>query len=346
MKTVKQKIWLIGPVLWLFSLAAHGADALVTGYHLKPASAIVTVGGTVKLKLVYCRVKANQPEVKPKAASDGKPGEKSIEDDLAPLVAPDPNSKAKSISDDLAPLPVLELVCEGEEGYGEARASFKVPADVKWQVVDGPGRVSGNLKGATYHAPASKPASNQATVSATFTYNTGREKTIALSRIKIVDQVEEYRGKATFQSPVAGIFATANVTWTLIKKKPGDDDDDDEGKLRYQASGTIAGKVTAPDCQPLNVNLVIQRGTDGGLDVDTTQKTYGFEFSSSSPITWMCGKPRQPMMVEGGSFFHFGSVCGQPEGVPVADLVSLRGTATCNTTGLFGTTTWTFEAVK
>lgn len=248
---MKHKIWLFGFVLWLFSLTAHGADALVDGYHLRPASAVVKTGGTVKLNLVSCRVKADKPGAKPKAASSGKPGKKYIEDDLAPLVPPDPNSKPKSIEDDLAPLLVLKLVCEGEEGYGEegygvGMAPLVSPAEVTWKMVDGPGRVSGDRKGATYHAPASRPKPNQATVSATVTYNVGKEKTILLSRITILDVAKVYEGTFTQQTVQVREDYTSSlagkIRWTF------DEYDEDSKWREYVGKGKAAFTITRKGC--------------------------------------------------------------------------------------------------
>jgi hypothetical protein len=326
------KRWLVAFALWLFGPAAYGADALVTGHHLRPASAVTMPGRTVKLKLIHCFVKDE---------SGAKPKPKSADDELAPLVPTPPSGgiKDKPPGKDRKPPP--RLVCEGDEGYGADLAPLVVPANVKWEVVGGKGRVSGNGLNATYHAPESKPAQNEATVAASFTHNVGSQKVIALSRIKIVDQVEEYRGKATFTSPVAGISGTAEVIWTRVRKP-----DDDDENLRYLATGTIQGTVAVPDCKTEQVKLPINRSDGGELTVEPAPKTYSFEFTSGSPITLMCGKPRRPWLVAGGSFFHFGTVCGHPEGVPIADLLALNGNDNCTTTGLFGTTTWSFEAVK
>lgn len=231
----------VGPALWLFSLAAYGADALVTGYHLKPASATVKTGGTVKLKLGYCEVKADKPGAKPKAASSGKPGKKSIEDDLAP---PDPNSKPKSIEDDLAPL-LVELVCEGDEGFGDVMAPL-VLLDVQWRIVDGQGRVSGDQKGATYHAPASRPKPNQATVSATVTYNVGKEKTILLSRMTILDVAKIYEGTFTQQTVQVLEDYTSSlagkIRWTF------DEYDEDSKWREYVGKGKAAFTITRKGC--------------------------------------------------------------------------------------------------
>jgi hypothetical protein len=39
--------------------------------------------------------------------------------------------------------------------------------DVKWEVVDGQGRVSGDRKGGSYRAPTTRPTPNKATVAVT-----------------------------------------------------------------------------------------------------------------------------------------------------------------------------------
>ena len=104
MKTMThKKMWLIAPVLYLVSLAAYGGEALVDGLHLKPASAVVKVGGTVKLSLDNCVVVDKALGKKPKAKSDSKPKKKYYGEGVA--------------DDELAPLPDWKLVCEGDDGY-------------------------------------------------------------------------------------------------------------------------------------------------------------------------------------------------------------------------------------
>lgn len=242
-----QKIWFVGSVLWLFSLAAYGAEALVTGYHLKPASAVVKVGGTVKLKLVYCFVK-EKSSVKPKGKSDSKPkkkyyGEGVADDELAPLVAP---PGAKFADDELAPLVLPPLVCEGDDGYGEELAPLMSAADVKWKVDDGQGRVSGDLKGATYHAPASKPTPNKATVSATVTYNAGKSKTILLSRITILDEVKTYTGTFTMYDVTVNSEYTTNLTGNI--RWEFDEYYDIGGWREYTGNGTATLNISRIGC--------------------------------------------------------------------------------------------------
>lgn len=295
----------LSAALWIGNAAAKEVPKkeLLNNFQLRPASKAVKVGGTVKLKLVFC------------VNVEGRPASP-------------------------------RLVCPGDDDYDRYAGELYplvAPSSVKWEVVEGPGRVTGGRLNATYHAPASKPASNVATVVATFTYNEGTQKTIALSRITIVDRVKQYRGKATFQSPVADITAVANVIWTLVEKDADAGDDEADSELRYEASGTIEGAVSVPDCKTAHVKLPILRSSGGELSVDLSQKTYSFEFSSDSPVTLMCGNP---WVLSGESFFHFGTGCGHPEGVPYTDVLALGGLDKCNTTGLLGTTTWTFEAVK
>lgn len=243
--TIKKKKWLVGIAMWLFSLAAYSEDAMVNGYHLRPASAVVKTGGTVKLKLVDCHFKSSVPSEKPKGKSSGKPEKKYIDDDLAPLVPPDPNSKPKkkSADDDLAPLPVFSLVCEGDEGYGDVLAPL-APLDVQWRVVDGQGSVTGDKDAASYHAPASKPTPNQATVSAT--YMLGKEKTILLSRITILDEVKTYVGTFTMYDVTVNSEYTTNLTGKIRWEF---DEYYEEGSWReYTGSGTAALRVNRKGC--------------------------------------------------------------------------------------------------
>ena len=62
--------------------------AMVDGLHLKPASAIVKVGGTVKLDLVYCKVAEKESGNKPKGTSNDKPSGKSA--NTTPELSPVP----------------------------------------------------------------------------------------------------------------------------------------------------------------------------------------------------------------------------------------------------------------
>jgi len=252
----------VAPVMLLVGLAAHGDEALVTGYHLRPASAVVQTGGTVKLKLVYCFVVDNKPVRK----QQGRSKKKYADDDLAPLVSP-PSGKAKYADDDLAPLvpppdkptdkyagddlaPLPYLVCEGDDDYdryaGEL-APLVAPVVVQWKV-DGPGRVSGDKKGATYYAPPSRPTPNKATVAATLTYNVGKGKTILLSGIKILDEVKTYTG--SFSVNDVGVnseytrILTGHIRWEF-------DEYYEEGHWReYTGSGTATLKISRTGCGP------------------------------------------------------------------------------------------------
>ena len=219
-------MWLVAPVLCLVSLAAR-ADALVQGFHLKPASATVKTGGTVKLKLVYCFVVDDKAEGAQKGRSGDKPKKKNADDDLAP---------------------VAYLVCEGDVGYevyAGGLTPLVFPVDVKWKV-DGQGRVSGDKESATYHAPPSKPTPNKATVAATLTYNVGKEKTILLSSIAIFDEVKAYTGTFTMYDVTVNseytTSLTGNIRWEF-------DDYYEEGAWReYTGGGTAALRVNRKGC--------------------------------------------------------------------------------------------------
>ncbi len=260
-------MWFVAPAMFLVGFAAHAEEALVTGYHLKPASAVVKTSGTVKLKLVYCFVVNDKAEGKHKGQSSDKPKKKYADDDLAPLVpessgeaktkyadddlaplVPPPPGKPKDkyADDDLAPLPYL--VCEGEDGYdrfvGEL-APLVSPVDVQWKV-DGQGRVSGDKKSATYHAPASRPTPNKATVAASLSYNVGKGKTILLSSITIFDEVKSYSG--TFS--VNDVSVNTEYTRILTGKIRWEFDEYyEEGRWReYTGSGTATLKVSRTGC--------------------------------------------------------------------------------------------------
>lgn len=260
-------MWFVAPVLFLVGFAVHAEEALVTGYHLKPASAVVKTGGTVKLKLVYCFVVNDNAEGKQKGQSSDKPKKKYADDDLAPLV-PESSGKAttKYADDDLAPLvppppgkpkdkhadddlaPLPYLVCEGDDGYeryaGEL-APLVSPVEVKWKV-DGQGRVSGDKKSATYYAPASKPTPNKATVAATLTYNVGKGKTILLSRIAIFDEVKTYTGTFTLYEVTVNSEYTTNLTGNIRWEF---DEYYEEGAWReYTGSGNATFRASRKGC--------------------------------------------------------------------------------------------------
>lgn len=244
-----KKMWLIAPVLYLVSLSAYGGEALVDGLHLKPASAIVKVGGTVKLSLDNCVVVDKARGKKPKAKSDSKPSGKQAEDDLAPLRMKYPGEDVPD--NELAPLPDLKLVCEGDDGYDVLPPL--VLTNMKWEVIDGPGRVSGDRKGATYHAPASKPTLNQATVAVTFKYpldvgakSYPKAKQTLLSRITILDEVKTYIGtfsrhdvsvNSEYTSDLAG-----NIRWEF------EEYDDIGGWREYTGTGTADYTIKRIGC--------------------------------------------------------------------------------------------------
>jgi hypothetical protein len=330
--------------------------ALVDGYHLKPASAIVKAGGTVKLNLVYCQVKADQPGAKPKTKSSGKPGKKYIEDDLAPLVLPDPNSKPKqkSIEDDLAPLPVL--VCEGDDGYGDELAPLVLP-DLKWQVVAGPGLVSGDNKGASYRAPVSKPTPNQATVAVTFKYplNVGgksypKAKQTLLSRITILDEVKTYTGTFTMNDVTVNseytTSLTGNIHWEF-------DDYYEEGAWReYSGSGTAVLRVNRKGCgthaEFSNVPV------EGRLKVfDDKKYEFLINLVGDAEQTRTCRRGDAKWVetfISGGHAMNPGDPCGlkefYPQYVDVTDLsLERKGGCADNVRNQYREG-WSFKAVK
>jgi hypothetical protein len=334
--------------------ASAQSPALVDGYHLKPASAVVKAGGTVKLDLVYCRVKSDQPGAKPKAS--GKPGKKYIEDDLAPLGPPDPNSKPKrkSVQDDLAPLPVLELVCEGDEGYGEALAPLVSPADVTWKIVDGPGRVSGDRKGATYHAPASRPKPNTATVSAAITYNVGKEKTILFSKITILDEVRTYIGTFTLNDVGVNNEYTrklaGNIRWEF-------DEYYEDGQWReYVGKGTASMSIDRVGCG--GAVSFTNVPVEGWLKVHDDKK-YEFQLSlvSDQEQKRTCHRPDLDKKLKweetfspAGDAVISGDPCGEKEFYPrYTDILTLssgrNGSCRNNVTNRFQDG-WSFKAVE
>jgi hypothetical protein len=244
-------MWLAAPVLCLVSLTAYAEEALVDGFHLKPASAVVKVGGTVKLSLDYCEVVDKNPANKPKAKPDSKPSGKQADDELAPLRMKYPGEDIPD--DELAPLPVLKLVCEGDDGYDVLPPL--VLTHMKWEVIDGPGRVSGDNKGATYHAPASKPTPNQATVAVTFKYplNIGvggksypKAKQTLLSRITILDEVKTYTGTFSLYEVTVNSEYTSNLAGNMTWKF--EEYYDIGGWREYTGSGNATFHVSRKGC--------------------------------------------------------------------------------------------------
>ena len=311
MKTVTQKMWFVAPVLFLVSLVVYGAEALVGGYHLKPASAVVKVGGTVKLKLVYCFLKEKSSN-KTKGKSKDKPKGKDADDELAPLVIP---PGAKFADDELAPLVIPQLVCEGDDGYGEELAPLMSANDVKWKVDDGQGRVSGDLKGATYHAPASKPTPNKATVSATVTYNVGKSKTILLSRITILDEVKTYTG--TFSRHAVTVYSeyttdlAGNIKWEF------EEDYDIGGWREYKGTGTAALSIKRIWCGAASFSGV---PVEGRLKVyDDKRYDFLINLVGDAEQTRTCRRGDSTWEEEyssGGDAMNQGDPCGLKEFYP------------------------------
>lgn len=285
----KQKMWLVAPVLYLVSLAAYGGEALVDGYHLKPASAVVKVGGTVKLDLVHCEVVDKNPGKKPNAKSDSKPMIES------------------------------KLVCEGDEGYNDELAQLAVPDNVQWKV-DGPGRVSGDNEGATYHAPASKPKPNQATVAVTFKYplmhvggkSYPKAKQTLLSRIKILDDVKTYTGTFSLHD----VTVNSEYTRDLAGKIKWDFEEyyDIGGWREYTGVGTAALSIKRVWCGAASFSGV---PVEGWLKVHD-DKTYEFQINlvGDNELTRTCRRDDFTWKEEyspSGDGMASGDPCGRSE---------------------------------
>lgn len=201
--------------LALSAPASRAKEPVVTGYHLKPAEAAVMVGKSLELKLVYCDVDAS-------------------------------GGGSAPADDELAPLPVLR--CEDDpdsDGRLKDLTPLVKPKEVTWEVSSGPGTVSGDLEGATYRAPASKPQPNEATVSATVTYHVGTEKTILLSRITILDQAKAYRGKFRSRDVFIGEYThelSGDVTFDFATYY------DIGGWREYEGKGTATYSVRRVGC--------------------------------------------------------------------------------------------------
>lgn len=263
--------------MWLFSLAAYGADALVDGYHLKPASAVVKVGGTVKLNLVDCIVTSNLPPV---------------------------------------------LKCEGEEGDGDVLAPL-VPLDVQWQVVDGQGRVSADKGGATYHAPASKPTPNRATVAVTFKYplESGgkrypKAKQTLLSRVTILDEVKSYTGTFSMHDVAVNSEYTTNLNGNIRWEF---DEYYEEGQWReYVGKGTAAISVERKSCGgPVGFTNV---PVEGRLKVyDDKRYEFLINLVSDEEIKRTCRRHKvkwEEPFSPGGAAMNSADPCGEREFYP------------------------------
>jgi len=259
-------------VFFLVGFSAYADEALVTGYHLKPASAVVKVGGTVKLKLVYCfltdgtrpvEIKIGEPvEVTPGGDVETKIGDPvevtpggGVETKIGEPVEVTPGGNVElTIGDPVEVTPGAKgktppyLVCEGDDGYdryaGEL-APLVAPVNVQWKV-DGQGGVSGDKKTATYHAPPSKPVPNKATVAATMTYNVGKGKTILLSSITIFDEVKSYSGTFSAHDVSVNTEYTRNLTGKI--RWEFDEYYEEGGWREYTGSGTATLKVSRTGC--------------------------------------------------------------------------------------------------
>ncbi|HUX90260.1 MAG TPA: hypothetical protein VMV48_06170 [Gallionellaceae bacterium] len=200
----------------------HFTDfSMVQGYRLQPLSKTLKVNDSLSLQVVYCY----PPPVAPS-------------DDLTPLGLP---CSAPAAQGGLAPLVyVSDWSVNGVAGGNGTT-----------------GTVSGNGLGATYTAPATKPAPNIVAASARVNLGSGA-KVLVASNITITDLVPGYTGTVNFTTTVttSGVNTSngvANVTWVQTENLPD--------VKTYTASGTISGSL-APvlagfTCTPLPVTSTI-----------------------------------------------------------------------------------------
>ena len=306
------------PLLLLpFAGDARAKEALVTGYHLKPATAAVMTGKSIKLNLVYCTVVNVSEEERKKTQKKPPEPDKKAEkedDDLAPLVKPKPD-------DDLAPLDVMRLVCEGDpdaQKYLGDLTPLVVPKNVKWEVTSGQGKVSGDDHGATFQAPASKPDPNKATVTATFTNNVGNQKTILYSTIVVFDEVKTYSG--TFRMHEVAINAeyftdmSGDITFDFTEYY------DVGGWREYEGKGKATYLVQRYGCS---------KASFAGVPVEGRLKVYdngGYEMEvgliSEAQITISCkryGNAWQEEISPAGAAMNSGDACATKEFIPRYD---------------------------
>jgi hypothetical protein len=275
----------------------HAQAPMVDGVHLRPATAAVKVGGTLRLSLVNCDVRHERLGPVPPARGGAASGDR------------------KSKVDELMPLSVARLYCEGDEGYGEALAPLVAPKDVRWQVIDGPGRVVGDLKGATYQAPAGRPKPNRATVAATITYGVGPGKTILHARITVLDEVKAYEGHFSQQAvQVREDFRTSltgTIRWTL------EDVDEDRKERDYVGKGKAAFANARQGCG--DPSAFTEVPVEGQLKVHGDGR-YEFRLAlvSDQMHKRTCHRPdldRKLTWVEevsaGGEGLHSGDPCGR-----------------------------------
>jgi hypothetical protein len=227
--------------------------------------------------------------------------------------------------------------------------------DVKWKVVDGHGSINGDKKGATYHAPASKPTPNKAIAEATVTYNLmgKKRKEILRSNITIMD-APAYTGTFTshyvtvnseYTSDLAG-----NIEWDFEEYY-------DVGDWKeYKGRGTAAFSVKRIGCgEPASFSDV---PVEGWLKVYKDNK-YEFQINllGDAEVTRTCYRPDldkdltwEETLSLAGSGMSSADPCGVKEFYPkytdVTDLTFGRnGSCDNNVTNLFKVG-WSFKAME
>lgn len=309
------------------------AQPMEAGLHLKPATAAVKSGRSLRLSLVPCDVRVGRT---------GAPiaGQAAV------------RSGAGVVEDLLAPLPMKRLVCEGDEGYGEVLAPLVAAKTVQWQVVDGPGRISGDLQGATYQAPAGKPRPNKATVAATITYTAGRAKTILHARLTILDEVKTYEGTFSQQTvQVRDDYKTAlagNIRWTFEAY------DEDSKQREYTGQGTAAFTVARKGCgEPMSFTDV---PVEGELRVhDDGRYEFRLSLTGDQTQTRKCRRPELDKKLAwdeqagpAGEGLHSGDPCSRSDVVPSSPdpmNLTMGRSASCNENLNRIQEGWAFRAV-
>lgn len=316
---------IIGPVMWLFCLAAQGAEANGTGYQLRPESAETSPGNAVRLNLVYCYV----PEVKSGSDSDA---------------------------------PRRPLICEGDKVYDNGRLQRPGIDNVQWNV-DGPGSVNGDKNGATYFAPALQPSENEATVSVTLANSASGSMTFLQARIKIIGNTKPaVHFNATKIKYYVGRFRSEDVavnneyTRSMVGKISWNFDEyyEEGGWSEYTGTGTATLVASRVGCGKVNF---------AGVPVEGRMKVYNdmkYEFLinlvGDKEQTRTCRRPEldknlvwEETFSSGGDAMNSGDPCGKHEFYPsyteIGTLVHERK-GTCDNVMNRFQEGWSFEAVK
>ncbi len=268
---------------------------------------------------------------------------------------------------------VLDLVeCAGG-GAGSARTCAKNGEGLvlvegrasNWAVNGIPGgnstvgTIVGTELGATYTAPASKPAPASVAVSAKATGDPSFPNLTVVANLTITDTVNNtYQGNVSYATvynastgdPLFAFKGQANVVWTLRFN--------DFGRRIYVASGTITGTYDLSDsvqsCTPVNITTPIT-GPFNELEIDTNKGSYSFNLNGDEnvKVTTTCkvkGFNSTNDQVIKGNSVHMGvrgcSYAEPPELLLYSDLDRLSGTQpfhplkVCQATSA----TWDFSA--